>query len=230
MSISFVLPCFNEEKNLNGAYNALIKAIKKNNIKYEIIFINDGSSDHTLKVLKQLKKKYNHIQVLNNKQNRGFGYSFKLGSFKAKMKYVQLLPSDNTFPTTQLSKMIKNYQKYDLILSYHFDERIFIRRFISKAYTSIVNLIFGYNYKYYNGITIIKKNILEKINFKSSSPFFMAEIILKASKMNKYITFKKLYFEERKYGKSNIFSINSIYSCLKDMIKFKCSDWLKNDL
>ena len=88
---------------------------------------------------------------------------------------------------------------------------------------SLVNLIFGYNYKYYNGITIIKKNILEKIDFKSSSPFFMAEIILKASTMSNYITFKKLYFEERKYGKSNIFSINSIYSCLRDMIKFKCS-------
>ena len=56
MSISFVLPCFNEEKNLDGAYNSLIKAIKKNKLKYEIIFINDGSSDHTLKILKQLKK------------------------------------------------------------------------------------------------------------------------------------------------------------------------------
>jgi len=172
-------------------------------------------------LLEKLKKKHNHIKVINNKKNKGLAYSFKVGSLKSKMKYVQFLPSDNTFPPSQLSKMIKNYDKNDLTLSYHYDERIFIRRFISKFYTFLVNLLFGYSYKYYNGITIIKAKILKKINFKSSSPFFMAEIILKASDLNNLITFRKLYFEERKHGKSNIFNINSIYTCFKDMILFK---------
>ena len=132
MSISFVLPCFNEEKNLDAAYNSLIKAIKKNKLKYEIIFINDGSSDHTLKILKQLKK-YNHIRVLNNKYNKGFAYSFKLDLSKQKQICATSL-SDNTFPPTQLSKMIKNYQKYDLILSFHFTREFYKKIYFKSLY------------------------------------------------------------------------------------------------
>ena len=137
------------------------------------------------------------------------------------MKYVQLLPSDDTFSAQQLSKMINNCKKYDLTLSFHYDDRILIRRFISKSYTELVNIFFGYDYNYYNGITIIKKQILKKINFKSKSPFFMAEIILGASKMKKRIIFKKLRFVERKHGKTSIFNVKNSYNCLMDLLKYR---------
>ena len=70
MKISFIIPCFNSEKIIQKKiYQLKKKMIHFNNIKYEIIIINDGSQDDTLKIIKKLKSK--NIKTISNSQNLG---------------------------------------------------------------------------------------------------------------------------------------------------------------
>ena len=88
-SVSIVIPVFNEQKNINNVYKNLIKALKITNIKnYEIIFVEDGSKDDSLNIIKKLKNKNKNIRLSINKFNRGLGFTIKKGMLLAKKKHI----------------------------------------------------------------------------------------------------------------------------------------------
>jgi len=72
MSLSIIIPCFNEEKNILKVLNNLILNIKKYTYNYEIIVIDDFSKDKTYKTVKLFKKK-NRILLYRNRRNLGYG-------------------------------------------------------------------------------------------------------------------------------------------------------------
>lgn len=71
--ISIVVPCYNEHEILNMFYEELMKIIYKieNKYNYEIIFINDGSKDNSLEILKNLKKENHNVKIINFSRNFG---------------------------------------------------------------------------------------------------------------------------------------------------------------
>ena len=109
MSISIVLPVFNEEAHLKKTNQNIIKAIKKSKIiNYEIIFINDCSTDGSNKILKELKKNNKKIRVYNNFTNIGQGLSIQRGYKVAKKNYVCWIPSDNNLKYQEIVKFLKD--------------------------------------------------------------------------------------------------------------------------
>ena len=69
----------------------MLQKLKKTKIKYEVIVINDGSSDNTLRELKSIELKKNYIEILNNRKNFGKSYSIKKGLKVAKYEYILLV-------------------------------------------------------------------------------------------------------------------------------------------
>ena len=76
-SISIIIPCFNDEISIKKKLNSLSRKLKKIKIKYEVIVINDGSSDDTLRELKSVGIKKNYIKIISNRKNFGKSYSIK---------------------------------------------------------------------------------------------------------------------------------------------------------
>ena len=131
--------------------------------------------------------------------------------------YINLMPGDNCFPAEEISKMIKDLNGLDLVMSIPKeinDSREKHRKFFSRAFTIIVNVLFGYNIKYYNGIPIVKTQIIKKLDIKSKSPFFMAEIVLKILKLKLKYDEREIYFIERKFGKTGIFNLKTIFKTM----------------
>tara|TARA_Y100000389_G_scaffold14969_1_gene13230 strand:+ start:9297 stop:9977 length:681 start_codon:yes stop_codon:yes gene_type:complete len=223
MSISFIIPCKNEEDNIRDTVNEIIKSTK-NIPDYEIIIIDDCSSDKTNNIIKDLTKNNNKIIQITNDLNLGYGGSFIKGYKVATKNYIILMPGDNCFPASEIEKMIINYKNFDLIMSIPTemnDKREKHRKFFSKAFTLTVNILFNYNFRYYNGIPVIKKDVLEKINIKSKSPFFMAEIVLKTLKIKSTYDQREIFFIERKFGKTGIFNIKTVAKTIIDLIKLR---------
>ena len=91
MSISILIPVYNEEENLRGTFKNLINAIKIIDLKdYEIIFINDCSTDGSDKVLKEIQENNENIIFINNKTNIGQGQAIKEGINLSKKEYMRL--------------------------------------------------------------------------------------------------------------------------------------------
>ena len=123
MSISIIIPVYNEILNLNGTYKNLSKAKNLINLKdYEIIFINDCSTDDSLSKLQELSIKNKNIIIINNETNIGLSNSIQKG-IKFSKKYIWWMPSDNNLKSEEITKMMEKYYNYDFIFTKHVIER-----------------------------------------------------------------------------------------------------------
>ncbi len=186
--ITFIIPAYNEQKNVNPTINEIIKTIKFLKLKnYEIIFVDDCSTDNTLKIAynynKKLKKK---IRIIHNKKNLGWGGTVKKGIKLARKKFVVWVPGDNGFNFKQYVKIISQIKNYNFVSSYFINanERVFYRYIFTLMYTPLLNVIFGLNFPYYNGLTIFKTSLLKKINITFNSHIFQVEIWSKLKLQN----------------------------------------------
>ncbi len=113
MQITFIIPCYNAGKIINKNNKKLNKFINKVKIKEEIIYINDGSEDNTLKELKKIKSK--NIKIFNNKYNLGKSKSIVNVLKTVKTKNVVLIDCDLPY-FGYLKTTIENLRKYDLVI------------------------------------------------------------------------------------------------------------------
>ena len=110
MNLSFVIPIFNEEKNIENLVNEIIVSINKISVEYEIILVNDASQDGTSNKIKYLKSKFpNKIILINNVYNEGQSYSIVKGINKAKFDTIVTLDGDGQNDPADLPKLINKY-------------------------------------------------------------------------------------------------------------------------
>ena len=114
-------------------------------------------------------------------ENFGIGYTFFKGISKSKGKYLIQIPSDNSHPSKQISKIIKLANKnYDIVTTYYANnaQRSYFRNLFTLFYTPFLNFIYGTSFPYFNGITLYKTNLLKKLKFNNSSFSYQIEIFV----------------------------------------------------
>ena len=116
MSISIIIPVYNELLNIDGTYKNITKAIDTLKLKdYEIIFVNDCSTDNSLIKLQEISKNNKNIIILNNNNNIGLSESIQKGIKFSKKEYIWWIPSDDNLIHTEIVKMLKGYSKFYII-------------------------------------------------------------------------------------------------------------------
>ena len=111
--ISVVIPAFNEEDSIENIIKELLDVLKKMKLpSFEIILINDGSTDNTLEITKKL-----NIEVISNPENIGYGFSLKRGIEKAKFETVFIIDADQTYPIEEFPRLYEQYLKgFDMVI------------------------------------------------------------------------------------------------------------------
>ena len=185
MSLSIIIPCYNEEKII---FKTVAKIKKKINFNHEIILIDDLSSDKTWNEMKKCKKKFNNISIFKNTY-KGLGSAISLGVKKSLKKYIVIFMSD-------LSDDINDMKKYHDIISKKKIDAVFGSRFISgskvynyplfkkilnRIFNNIVKLLFFSHYNdFTNAFKIYDKNIIKKLEpFVSENFNIFLELPLK---------------------------------------------------
>lgn len=183
-SLSVIVPAYNEEKNLEKTLKSLLKIVPIFCKKYEIIIINDGSRDKTLKIAKYYSKKNKHIKAIDNKVNLGMGVSYWKGVKAAKNNYVILVWGDCAHTDSSLRKILKQLGKYDVVIPNYtnMETRTFKRRLLSKIFTYLINFITALDVKYYNGTTLYLKKYVDIMPRKSIGFGYQAELLAHALK------------------------------------------------
>lgn len=122
MKLSLIVPCYNEEENVEAFAKEVYKTFENENITYEIIYINDGSQDQTLTKLKSLLKNQNqNIKIINLSRNFGKEAAMYAGLKNAKGDYITIIDSDLQQSPKDALKMVKfleNNQDYDIVTAY----------------------------------------------------------------------------------------------------------------
>ena len=176
--ISFIVPCYNEEDNVNLFYSEVKNNFKDSKYQIELIFINDGSKDNTIGELKKLTTKKNlSVKVINFSRNFGKEAAVYAGMDYCTGDYAVIIDADMQQPPSLVIPMIKEFEKNsDVdIVAYYQSVRI-ENKFISsikKIYYKIVKKIT--NLEFYTGASdfrMMKRNVIDTIlSMKEKSRF-----------------------------------------------------------
>ena len=113
-AISFIVPCFNEEENVQLTANTIREAM--GNGTFEIIFIDDCSRDLTFERMQLIAADDPRIRVIRNDVNMSLGGSYKRGVAAARHDYAIMVPGDNAFPAASIRQIIDNAGRADIVI------------------------------------------------------------------------------------------------------------------
>ncbi len=145
MKISIIIPCYNEEDALPIFYEELSLVLRTMQYKYELLFVNDGSTDNTINVLYELAENDIQVKYLSFSRNFGKEAAMYAGFCNASGDYIAVMDADLQDPPSLLPKMIEilNSEKYDSVATRRVS-RIGeppIRSFFARQFYKIINKI-----------------------------------------------------------------------------------------
>ncbi|WP_078392337.1 glycosyltransferase family 2 protein [Shouchella patagoniensis] len=141
--LSVIVPSFNEEKNVEPFYFALKEVLEKSNYRWEVIYIDDGSSDSTLPLLQRLSTWHPQVNYISFTRNFGKEAAIVAGFQHAKGDCVVIIDADLQHPVELIADLLTGYEEgYDQVIACR-DRKGdgIIRTALSKTYYKLINKI-----------------------------------------------------------------------------------------
>lgn len=184
-SLSVFLPTYNEEGNIKKVVNSVKNTLERVAKRWEIIVVNDGSSDKTEEIVGELEKKDARIRLVTHKKNKGYGGALKTGFEKARYPWVAFMDSDGQFDFGEISKFIAKKDQADLILGYRKKRAdSILRKLFTFGWAGVARIILGLRARDYScGFKMIKKSVYNDIQpLVGEEKVTQIEMLVKARK------------------------------------------------
>ncbi len=140
MYLSIVVPIKNEKDNIEPLTKGIVSAIKSLNKEYEIIFIDDGSTDSSLDEMLRIKKDFPQIRIIKFDKNYGQTSALDAGFRNAKGEVIAMLDGDMQNDPNDISKLLEELKDCDMVCGIRQKrEDNFVRRISSKIANSVRN-------------------------------------------------------------------------------------------
>jgi len=185
MKLSIVIPVYKSESSLENLFKE-IHSTFRDDVSYEIIFVNDGSPDNSWNILKKIKKDFpKHIKLLNLAQNAGENNAVMAGYNHAKGDYIVHIDDDLQNPPSEILKLLYEIEKgYDVVYSRYSNKmHTCFRNFASKVHNGLA-YIFLRKPKglYLSTFRVISASLKEKICLYKKPYTYIDALILKSTK------------------------------------------------
>jgi dolichol-phosphate mannosyltransferase len=215
--LSVIMPALNEERNILPAIQSTLKAFGDLNIKGEIVVVNDGSTDHTEALIREMMAQDPRVQMLKHEKPEGIGKSFWDGVQDAPGNIVTMFPGDNENDPYEALRYIDLLQHVDIVVPFvcNRGSRGKFREFLSFLYRIIINLSFQMNLNYTNGTVLYRKSILDSMHLQSRGFLYQAEILVKMIRKGYLFAEVPCSLGKRTTGTSKAISFRSFINVVK---------------
>jgi len=220
-SISIIIPALNEEGNLEACVKETLGALDDMFGSYEILIFDDGSTDSTGRIAEELAAGNENIKVIHNGTTMGFGYNYREGVKLASCDYIIMVPGDNEMPGNSIKEILRHVGSADIIIPYIINKEVRspLRRIISRAGMSFINLLFGLKIRYYNGPVLHKGDIIKSIPLTTNSFAYQIEALVRLLKAGYTYVEVGMNIRIREYGTTKIFRIKNLVNVMTTITK-----------
>jgi glycosyltransferase involved in cell wall biosynthesis len=231
-SITIIVPALNEEQHILQALNNSIEALNKANLKWEIIVINDGSTDRTREIVEEVVAGNPLVRIVNHDMPQGLGASFWDGVDHSHHDAVVVIPGDNENDPWEIIRYYKLLEHVDMIIPFVFNKeaRSVFRNTLSWVYRFIVNSTFKINLNYTNGTVLYRKAILKELEYRSSSFFFQTDILIRLIDRGYLFAEVPYRLDIRQGGKSKAVGFPSLLQVIRGYLRLVRDQYLREKM
>lgn len=181
IALSAFFPCYNEEQNIETLVREAMQALNGLVHRYEILIINDGSSDKTGAIADTLQQQYDNVRVIHHDVNKGYGAALITGFRNAQYEWVFFADGDNQFYLSEIELLLKEVDKNDVVIGFRKIRRDPWHRILyARSWNMLVRLVFGLKVRDLNcAFKVIKKKFLDAIILNSSGAMINTELLVR---------------------------------------------------
>lgn len=201
--LSIFFPFWNEEKNIEKVIADAIPVAKKIAEKWEILIIDDGSTDKTLDKANVIANNYQNVRVISHAPNRGYGAALKEGFENSKYDYIVFTDGDGQFDFSEVERFINEIYKCDIVIGYRKKRQDnFIRHILMNMLKLWDKVFFRFWFKDIDcGFKMFKKEAVSEIMpLRSEGAMITTEILAKSVRKKLKIKEVEVTHYPRIYG------------------------------
>ena len=219
-SISVVIPAYNEEGNISAVVQKSLKTLKKVSNDYEVVVVDDGSTDKTGEIIGAIAKANKAVKVFYHGKNKGLGEALKTGYTNARKDFVFYIPADGQISVEELPNFLQQADRADVVIGYHRKRADPLKRKLKSAiYHFLLRMLFGLNFRLTTSSKLYRKKVLDSIRFEASSAFLEPEILFKAKKKGCRFAEVPIEHHPRTAGKSKGDSLTETARTIYDLLR-----------
>jgi glycosyltransferase involved in cell wall biosynthesis len=224
-SLSIVLPAYNEEENVEQAVKHVSRVAQTLDRDYEIILVNDGSTDRTGEIGRQLEERVPSFRLVEHYPNRGYGGALKAGFAAAQKDLIAFYPGDAQFDFGEITRLLERLEEEnaDIVCGYRSDRQDnAIRRLNAWGWNLVVRLLFGYLCRDIDcGFKLFRHEMLEHVTIVSDGAMIDTELLAGAKARGFRVAEAPLTHLPRQAGEATGANLAVIIKAFRDLIQFR---------
>lgn len=221
VSISVFFPCYNEQDNVARIVEQALGVLQKLSTDFEVIIVDDGSSDATGRIADEFAGRNNRIKVVHHPANLGYGAALQSGFRAATKELVFYTDGDGQFDINEMPSLLPLMEQYDIVSCYRLNRRDNMLRKISGwCWTKLVCLLFGMKIRDIDcAFKLYKREIFDNITLLSTGALIDTEILARAVRKGYTITQKGVHHYPRTAGAQTGANPRVIFRAFKELFK-----------
>lgn len=221
VSISVFFPCYNEQENVGRTVEKALAVLEKLKADFEVIVVDDGSSDSTGQIADEIASRDNKVKVVHHQTNLGYGSALQSGFKAATKELVFYTDGDGQFDFNEMPPLLPLLEKCDIVSCYRLNRQdSVIRKINGWCWTKLVCLLFGMKIRDIDcAFKLYKREIFDNITLVSTGALIDAEILARAINKGYRVTQKGVHHYPRTAGSQTGASLRVILRAFKELLK-----------
>ena len=211
-SISAFFPAYNDWATIASQTLLVSRVLAELCDDWEVIVVDDGSSDHTPEVLQELQKRVPQLRVVKHVQNRGYGGALRSGFAAASKHWVFYTDGDAQYDVSELPLLWAEREGADMVNGYKISRSDPLHRvLVGKLYHRLVTLAFGLESPDVDcDFRLVRRSVFERIELTRDSGLICVELVTKVEKSGGVVRYAPVHHYHRLHGRSQFFNLRRV--------------------
>ena len=220
VSISVFFPCYDEQENVGRTIEKALAVLEKLGADFEVIIIDDGSTDDTGRIADDIAGRDNRVRVVHHQHNLGYGATLQSGFKAATKELVFYTDGDGQFDIDEMPPLLKLMEQHDIVTCYRLNRRdSVIRKINGWCWTKLVCLLFGLKIRDIDcAFKLYKRDIFDNIKLSSTGALIDTEILARAARKGYSMTQEGVHHYPRTAGMQSGANMRVILRAFKELL------------
>ena len=200
--LSLCLPAYNEQRNIGGMLDAACAMLPEFVRRFEIIVVDDGSSDDTAAIVERVARATPQVRLVRHEHNRGYGAALTSGFAASQGELIAFTDADGQFSLLDLPQLLSRLHGYDALIGYRYQRADnALRRLNAWAWNGLIRLMLGVQVRDLDcAFKLFRREALERLDLTSTGATINAEILAQCTRAGMRILELPVTHYPRYYG------------------------------